>query len=222
MARGKSYDNQIRNAINRINYRLKGIEDMLGVESEQYERYVNSITASLPAGSFNLSLDGHITIENTKENRAKMTLAQLQGGSRKSTGIASGGDVERGPANLPTAKQSVKRQKKEMQRGAEDPDEISDEDALNELNAKTYVKGMEDQKHRLKYTEEAKSDMQQKGKKSYTQLKEILEKGEAKKLEKKREKNRAASKRYYEKHRKEISDRRKAKRAAARAAAGLS
>lgn len=217
MARGKNYDNQIKNAINRINYRLKGIEDMLGVESEQYGRYVNSITASLPAGSFNLSLDGHITIENTKENRAKMTLAQLQGGSRKSRGIAGGGGVERGPANLPTAKQSVKRQKKEMQRDAEAPDEISDEDALEELNAKTFVKSREDANHKLRYTEEARPEMEQKGKKTYKQLREILEKGEAKKLEKKRAKDRAASKRYYEKHRAEILERRRAKRAAARA-----
>ena len=217
MARGKSYDNQIKNAINRINYRLKGIEDMLGVDSEQYERYVNSITASLPSGTFNLSLDGHITIENTKENRAKMTLAQLQGGSRKSRGIAGGGDVERGPANLPTAKQSVKRQKKEMQRDAETPDEISDEDALEELNAKTFVKSREDANHKLRYTEEARPEMEQKGKKTYKQLREILEKGEAKKLEKKRAKDRAASKRYYEKHRAEILERRRAKRAAARA-----
>lgn len=217
MARSNKYDNEVKNAINRINYRLKGIESMLGVHSEQYERYVNSITASLPAGSYNLSLDGHITIANTKENRGKITLTQLQGGGRKGSGIKSGGEVQRGPANLPTVNESIKRQKKEMQRTAEAPEEISDEEALQELNAKTFVKSREDANHKLRYTEEARPEMEQKGKKTYKQLREILEKGEAKKLEKKRAKNRAASKRYYEKHRTEILERRRAKRAAARA-----
>lgn len=217
MARSIKYDNEVKNAINRINYRLKGIESMLGVNSEQYERYVNSITASLPTGSYNLSLDGHITIANTKENRSKITLTQLQGGGRKGSGIKSSGEVQRGPANLPTVNESIKKQKKEMQRTAEAPEEISDEEALQELNAKTFVKNREDTKHKLKYTAEAKADMEQKGKKSYQQLKEILEKGENEKREKKRAKDRAASKRYYEKHRAEILERRRAKRAAARA-----
>ena len=200
MARTKSYISAIKSDISKINYRLKGIEQLLGVESEQYERYVNSITASLPPGTYALSLDGHIELKATKENLQKLTRSQL-----------------RGPANLPTVKQSIRQQKKEMKRAAETPDEISDEEALEELNAKTFVKSREDANHKLKYTEEARPEMEQKGKKSYRQLKEILEKGEAKKREKKRAKDRAASKRYYEKHRTEILERRRAKRAAARA-----
>ena len=59
----------------------------------------------------------------------------------------------------------------------------------------------------------------QKGKKSYQQLKEIIQKGEQsadKKKEAKRERDRANSKRYYERHRDEILAKRRAKRAAAR------
>lgn len=200
MARTKSYISAIKSDISKINYRLKGIEQLLGVESEQYERYVNSITASLPPGSYALSLDGHIELKATKTNLETLTRSQL-----------------RGPANLPTVKQSIRQQKKEMKRAAETSEEISDEEALEELNAKTFVKSREDANHKLKYTEEARPEMEQKGKKSYRQLKEILEKGEAKKREKKRAKDRAASKRYYEKHRTEILERRRAKRAAARA-----
>ena len=60
MARTKAYMSAIKSDISKINYRLKGIEQLLGVESEQYERYVNSITASLPPGTYALSLDGHL------------------------------------------------------------------------------------------------------------------------------------------------------------------
>lgn len=200
MTRTNAYKNAIRADISRINYRLQGIEQLLGVESEQYERYVNSITASLPPGSYTLTLDGHIKLSASKINLQTLKREQL-----------------RAPSRLPTAKQSIRQQKKEMQRDAETPDEISDEDALEELNAKTFVKSREDANHKLRYTEEARPEMEQKGKKTYKQLREILEKGEAKKLEKKRAKDRAASKRYYEKHRAEILERRRAKRAAARA-----
>lgn len=202
MARTNAYKNAIRADISRINYRLQGIEQLLGVESEQYERYVNSITASLPPGSYTLTLDGHIKLSASKINLQTLKREQL-----------------RAPSRLPTAKQSIRQQKKEMQHESGDTGEISDEDALNELNAKTFVQQREDSKGKLKYSAEMKAELSQKGKKSYQQLKEIIQKGEQatdKKKEAKRARDRAASKRYYEKHREEILARRKANRAAAR------
>lgn len=202
MARTKAYMSAIKSDISKIKYRLKGIEQLLGVESEQYERYVNSITASLPPGTYALSLDGHIELKATKLNMQTLTRSQLKA-----------------PANLPTAKQSIRQQKKEMRSESETPGEISDEDALNELNAKTFVQQREDSKGKIKYSESMRAELSQKGKKSYQQLKEIIQKGEKatdEKKEAKRARDRANSKRYYERHRDEILAKRRAKRAAAR------
>lgn len=205
MARTNAYKNLIRKDIGRINYRLKGIEQLLGPDSEQYKRYVNSLTATLEPGQFSLDKNtGVITLKASKINLETLNHEQL-----------------RQAASLPTAKESVRRQKKELKRfyaGTEKEGvSISDIEAINELTAKTYVRDKEDDKHKLKYNESVKADMQVKGKKTYQQLKAILEKGENNgKTEEKKARAREASKRYYEKHKAEINARRRAKRAEAR------
>lgn len=210
MARTKSYERQILNVINRTDERLKGVKATFDVESEQYQRYVNSITASLPPGSFALNeKTGEIYIPRSKENLKSLKLEQL-----------------RAPSNLPTARQSIKAQKREMQADAEPGEEISDEDALRELNAKTFVQNREDSKGKIKYSESMRADLSKKGKKSYSELRDIIEKGDAKdagqekeKADIRRQRNREASKRYYERNRERILANRRAKRAAARISA---
>lgn len=213
MARTKSYERQILNAINRTDERLKNVQATFDVGSEQYQRYVNSITASLPPGSYTLNeKTGEIYIPRSKENLKSLKLEQL-----------------RAPSHLPTARQSIKAQKKEMQAEAEPGEEISDEDALRELNAKTFVQNREDSKGKIKYSENMRADLSKKGKKSYSELKDIIEKGEAKdaggqekeKADIRRQRNREASKRYYERNRERILANRKAKRAAARVSANI-
>lgn len=207
MARTNAYKNLIKRDIDRINYRLKGIEQLLGTDSEQYERYVNSLTATLPPGSYTLSPDtGRIQLKASKANLEGLKHEQLKPAS-----------------NLPTAKQSVRRQKKELQRYKEAVGEtgvsVSDQEALQELNAKTYVRSRENSKGKLRYSESAKSDLSVKGRKSYTDIMNILRKAEEKESGKTKERKaraREASKRYYEKHRDEINARRRAKRAEAR------
>lgn len=207
MARTNAYRNLIKRDIDRINYRLKGIEQLLGTDSEQYERYVNSLTATLPPGSYTLSPDtGRIQLKASKANLEGLKHEQLKPAS-----------------NLPTAKQSVKRQKKELQRYKETAGEtgvsVTDQEALQELNAKTYVRSCENSKGKLRYSESAKSDLSVKGRKSYTDIMNILRKAEEKesgKTEERKARAREASKRYYEKHRDEINARRRAKRAEAR------
>ena len=212
MARTKSYERQILNAINRTDERLKGVKATFDVGSEQYQRYVNSITASLPPGSYTLDEEtGEIYIPRSKENLKSLKLEQL-----------------RAPSHLPTARQSIKAQKREMQADAVPGEEISDEDALRELNAKTFVQNREDSKGKIKYSESMRADLSKKGKKSYSELRDILEKGDAKdagqekeKTELKRQRNREASKRYYERNRERILANRRAKRAAARVSANV-
>ena len=205
MARTNAYKDLIRRDIDRINYRLKGIEQLLGPDSEQYKRYVNSLTATLEPGQFSLDKDtGVITLKASKINLETLKHEQLKQA-----------------ASLPTAKESVRRQKKELKRfyiGTEKEGvSISDIEAINELTAKTYVRDKEDDKHKLKYNESVKADMQVKGKKTYQQLKAILEKGENNgKTDEKKARAREASRRYYQKHKAEISARRRAKRAEAR------
>lgn len=212
MARTKSYERQILNAINRTDERLRGVKAAFDVGSEQYQRYVNSITASLPPGSYTLDEEtGEIYIPRSKENLKSLKLEQL-----------------RKPSHLPTARQSIKAQKREMQADAEPGEEISDEDALRELNAKTFVQNREDSKGKIKYSESMRADLSKKGKKSYSELRNIIEKGDAKdagqekeKTELKRQRNREASKRYYERNRERILANRRAKRAAARVSANV-
>ena len=209
MARSKSYERQILNAINRTDERLKGVKAAFDVGSEQYQRYVNSITASLPPGSYTLDEEtGEIYIPRSKENLKSLKLEQL-----------------RKPSHLPTARQSIKAQKKEMQADAEPGEEISDEDALRELNAKTFVQNREDSKGKIKYSESMRADLSKKGKKSYSELRDIIEKGDAKdagqekeKTDLRRQRNREASKRYYERNRERILANR---RAAARVSANV-
>lgn len=208
MARTKAYMSAIKSDISKINYRLKGIEQLLGTESEQYRRYVNSLTATLEPWQFSLDADtGRISIKASKMNLESLKHEQLKKA-----------------AALPTAKQSIKQQKREMEKqrrewGWKNGIAVSDIEALNELNAKTYVRSQEDDKHKLKYSESVKSDMKVLGKKSYQQLKAILEKGEASKngkTDEKKARAREASRRYYEKHKAEINARRRERRAAAR------
>ena len=212
MARTKSYERKILNAINRTDERLKGVKATFDIGSEQYQRYVNSITASLPPGSYKLNEEtGEIYISRSKENLKSLKLEQL-----------------RAPSHLPTARQSIKAQKREMQADAEPGEEISDEDALRELNAKTFVQNREDSKGKIKYSESMRADLSKKGKKSYSKLKDIIEKGETKESNEeekkksiKRQRNREASKRYYERNRERILEKRRAKRAATRVSSGI-
>lgn len=207
MARTNAYKNTIRQDIDRINYRLKGIEQLLGTDSEQYERYVNSLTATLPAGSYSLSPEtGRIQIKASKYNLETLKHEQLKPAS-----------------HLPTAKQSIRKQKQELQRYREAAGEegvsISDQEALQELNAKTYVRGMENSKGKLKYSESAAAGLSVKGRKTYSELADILRKAEEKdngKTNEKKARAREASRRYYEKHKAEINARRRERRAAAK------
>ena len=207
MARTNAYKDLIRRDIDRINYRLKGIEQLLGTDSEQYERYVNSLTATLPEGSYTLSPDtGRIQIKASKANLEGLKHEQLKPAS-----------------NLPTAKQSIRKQKQELKRYKEAAGEsgvsVSDQEALQELNAKTYVRSRENSKGKLRYSESAKADLSVKGRKSYTDIMNILRKAEEKdngKTDEKKARAREASRRYYEKHKAEINARRRSKRAEAR------
>lgn len=207
MARTNAYKNIIRQDIDRINYRLKGIEQLLGTDSEQYERYINSLTATLPEGSYTLSPDtGRIQIKAGKYNLETLKHEQLKAASK-----------------LPTAKQSIRAQKKELQRYKEAAGEegvsVSDQEALQELNAKTYVRSRENSKGKLRYSESAKADLSIKGLKSYTDIMNILRKAEEKdngKTDEKKARARENSRRYYEKHKAEINARRRERRAAAR------
>lgn len=205
MARTKAYMAEIKKDISKINYRLKGIEQTFGTASEQYKRYVNAITGSLPVGSYSLSPTGQIKISANKQNLQTLKTGQL-----------------RAPSRLPTAKQTIRQQKKELARykSSQQGDEgepvewqdISDEEALNELNAKNFVKEYMDEHGGFYYTEEMKSDLSAKGKKSYENLQDIIRRGQRAK-EEKRAKHREYSRRYYQRHREEILKRKREKRA---------
>ena len=175
MARTKTYKRQVAAKITTVNRKLRDIEHTFGTDSEQYQRYINAASAALPPESFTLSDSGRLTIHKDAENIDTLKLGQLKALSK-----------------LPTAKRSMDQSKKSLAQnklraaggrspGAEEIKQqarsISDEEALAELAAKAIIQGMENEKGKLKYSEEAKADMKEKGVKTYRQLLDILQRG---------------------------------------------
>ena len=196
MARTKAYDRQIYNAVKNINARLLDIERKFTIDSEQYRRYVNAITAAAPPGTYNMNVDtGRIRMKTGKSAREKLKIGQL-----------------RATQKLPTAKQSINQTKRQLaqlkqERGEDvEPVSISDQEALEEMAAKQKIQEYQDATGKLKYLEEAKPELSQKGKKSYKELADIMDR--AKKRKDKKEKQRT----YYEKNKERINERRRARR----------
>ena len=173
MARTKTYTKKVSNRISTINCKLRGVEKTFGADSEQYRRYINAATAALPSDAYTLTEGGRLHIHGGKSAADNLKLGQLEALGK-----------------LPTAKKSMDQSKKALAQnklraaGVTDPGDreieqqarsISDEEALQELAAKAYIEGMENSKGKLKYSEEARADLQQKGAKTYSQLKEIIE-----------------------------------------------
>ena len=175
MARTKTYKRQVAAKITTVNRKLRDIERTFGTDSEQYQRYINATSAALPPDAYTLTDTGRLTIHKDAENIDTLKLGQLKALSK-----------------LPTAKRSMEQSKKALAQnklraagvqspGAEEIKQqartISDEEALAELAAKAIIQGMENEKGKLKYSEEAKADMKEKGVKTYRQLLDILQRG---------------------------------------------
>lgn len=176
MARTKRYEKQVLNAINNINRKMLGIERTFGIQSKQYQRYVNAITAALPVSAYKINAEtGKVTI-----SKSKMNLKQLKVGQFKAL------------KQMPTAKKSIQQSKKAiaknilMAEGYEKPTKeevaeraisLSDQEALEELMAKNMIEDLEDEHGKLKYSDEVKEEMKTKGVKTYTELKRIIEEG---------------------------------------------
>ena len=183
MARTKSYERQILNAIKLVNRRLLDIERKFGTESKQYKRYVNAISAALPKSAYNINVNtGKITV-----SKSKMNLKTLKTGQFASL------------KKLPTAAKSVKQSKKAIAKNLllsegyfqptkaeieERAISISDQQALEELIAKNFIEDLEDESGRLKYDDSVKEEMQQKGTKTYSDLRRIIEEGYRRRAEK--------------------------------------
>ena len=176
MARTKTYTKKVSNRITSINRKLRGVEKTFGADSEQYRRYINAATAALPSDAYTLTEEGRIHIHGGKTAAGSLKLGQLEALGK-----------------LPTAKKSMDQSKKALAQnklraaGVSDPGDreieqqarsISDEEALRELAAKAQIEARENSKGKLKYSEEAKADLQQKGAKTYSQLWEIIQRGE--------------------------------------------
>ena len=215
MARTHAYQRQVDNQVRTINRHLKGVEEVFGVESQQYERYKNAISAALPKGAYTINPEtGQIRVSTKKADTARLKMGQVKA-----------------PARLPTAKQSVRAAKRSLaqnklhQQGVKAPTRkeiekevvtVSDREALEELAAKDYIESIENESGMLNYDESVKEEMKELGAKSYTQLKEIMERGRAK--AEKRRRAAEASRRYRARHRDEINARRRVQRAARREA----
>lgn len=211
MARTNAYKSQIKNTAGYVNKKIRDIENLFGIGSEQYSRYVNAVTAALPVGSYSLSESGKVRIKTGKASQEILTKGEL-----------------RPLVNLPTAKASMKAAKASMAKnnlqlkGVESPtakeiaDEaitISDMEALQELDDKSYIQDRENSKGKLRYDASVRGEMAAKGRKSYSELRKIVEKGEQNRREKRNEYQR----RYREKHREEVNQKQREYRARRRA-----
>ena len=191
MARTNKYTRQVYNRVDYINKKARQVERTFGLDSEQYQRYVNATTAALPPGTYRLSQAGRITISKSKENLATLKTGQL-------TALTK----------LPTAGHSMEIAKEALAKnqlraaGMEDITEqdiaaealgISDEQALEELAAKSFIQNMENTKGKLKYDESVRAELEKSGAKTYTELQEIIKRGQknAEKRQRKTEYQRA-------------------------------
>ena len=214
MARTNTYKSQVKNAAAYVNKKISDIENLFGIGSEQYDRYVNAVSAALPAGTYTLSESGKLRIKTGKATQESVKLGQL-----------------RPVVNLPTASHSMKQSKLALAKnklqaaGIEKPDaaaikeealSIDDIEALQELAAKSFIQNMENSKGKLKYTESMRAELKQKGKKTYTQLREIIERGQTKDAERKAKKA-DYQRRYRAEHREEVNRKQREYRARKRA-----
>lgn len=186
----------MKNAIGYVNQKIREVEKKFGVTSAQYQRYVNVITAALPTGSYKISDTGRVRIKADKATVSTVKKGEI-----------------RPVTKLPTAKKSMAMAKKEIAKNKlqiagnakptkeEIDDEavnIEDQEALEELAAKSFIEGMENAKGKLKYDESVRAEMSAAGKKSYSELRRIIEKGEKNRVT--REKKREYAKKYREEH----------------------
>ena len=177
MARTKKYKSQIYNRVDYINRKAREVERKFGLDSEQYQRYVNATTAALPPGTYRLSQAGRITISKSKENLETLKTGQM-----------------RPLVKLPTAAHSMNMAKQAQAKnqlraaGVADPTQadieaeavtISDEEALEELAAKSFIQNMENTKGKLKYDDSVRAELQKTGAKSYRELQEIIKRGQS-------------------------------------------
>lgn len=232
MARTKAYNKSVEMQIRNINRRLLNLERLLGMDSEQYRRYINSITAALPSDTFKLdAATGRVRIKTSKQAVGKIKLGQLRSTLKNPTAAES---IKRAKASIKKVKQSRLQAAAGSDEGepgelaAIDKITVSDMEALEELRAKQKLQDYQDETGELKYDESVKADMQQKGRKTYTELVAILDKGKrnaearavaeaaAEKENEKKEKRRAANREYYQKNKERINERRRATRNAKR------
>ena len=196
MARTKSYTSQVKNAIAYVNKKIRDVEKTFGVESAQYQRYVNVVTAALPTGSYKISDTGKVRIKTDKATVSTVKKSEVRPATK-----------------LPTAKKSMTMAKKEIAKnklqiaGTAKPSKeeidaeavnIEDKEALEQLAAKSFIEGLENAKGKLRYDESVRAEMSATGKKSYSELRRIIEKGEKNRAE--REKKRDYAKKYREEH----------------------
>ena len=201
MARTNTYKQQVRSKIDYINQKARLVEKTFGLGSEQYQRYINATTAALPAGSYRLTQAGRLTISKSKENLNTLKTGQLNALTK-----------------LPTAGHSMQMAKQAQAKnalrasGIEKPSDdeikaeavtISDEEALAELAAKSFIQDRENSKGKLKYSESVKAEMEKAGAKTYGQLKDIIERGE--KNDERKRKKAEYQREYRQRNREEVN-----------------
>lgn len=224
MARTKAYNKSVYMQVKNINRRLLNIERLLGMDSEQYRRYVNTITAALPPNTFNLDPEtGRIRIKTAKSALSTLKLGQLRSTLKNPTAKES----------INAAKASIRRTKAARAKASGDESAekitVSDMEALEELKAKQILEEYKDENGKLRYDESVTADMQQKGAKTYAELAAILTRGkenarareeaaaEAPQENDKIEQRRARQRAYYQQNKERINERRRAARANKRA-----
>lgn len=219
MARTNTYKKQVQNTAAYVNKKIRKIENTFGIGSEQYDRYVNAITAALPVGSYNLNESGKIRIKGGKTAGETLTKGELKPVVNLPT---AGASMKAAKASI--AKNKLQREgnakpsKKEI---ADEAITISDKEALKELDAKAYIQNRENAKGKLQYSAEASAALKQKGAKSYQELREILEKGDElheQKQAAKKERKAEYQRRYREAHREEVNRKQREYRARRKAA----
>lgn len=202
----RTVEEKILNQIIGLNQKILNVERKFGIGSEQYQRYINAITATFSnnPSAFTLNTEsGRLRLKKSKKNAYGITQGELNALRGLPTVKQSMDDAKRAIAKTKLRKEGTEPTQENM---AELRDEISDEEALDELAAKQFIQDMEDEHGKLKYDETVRKEMKESGAKSYSELRQIIEEGRRRKAEK-RAKHAAAQRKYRSTHKAEINRR---------------
>lgn len=178
------YQQEVFKSIRAINFRIQEVVKTFGQNSPVYRDYINKITAALPEGSYHYTrqqgtpTSGIIQLNKGRAAVEKMTKKQLQPIKKVPTVGQIKRDVKEEIARNRVRErfEGEKISKKQFSKEVKQEEEkIGREEVQRYIDDKSYVYQSMNEKGKIQYNADLKTLLSAKGKKSYAELRRILE-----------------------------------------------